>query len=535
MRRVVVAAWVSLGCFFVACGDDSASPTKEKDAGFDASGGEAAVGDGAAGNPDSSGDAWAEGPTEAAADGNPDGVEASVDSDGDCLPDGLEAPGDVDGDGKANDHDLDSDGDGLGDQLEDSNCNGQVDTGETSPVLPDTDGDGDSDLAETAAGTNPKDPNDSPTSSGYTVIVLPYGAASAVEVPIKEVSEIKAVDAYLLVDRSSSMASTLSALQVGLSSALSSGVCPPAGTGTLGACLGDLGVGVGSVGYVGSGGAAYQHIKDIQTGFGLSLPTGESGGCCDEGTLFALWSALTGKGTAASGCVVADTIGDRTGCPGGATGYPCFRSDALPFIYLFTDEPPMTGAGTLHCPSSSTVTQAAIASGARIVGIHRAGGGTATESDLNALATATRAVDSTNGNAPLVFDGAGSNAPTALKNALALSRVVPVNLGGRLLDDPSDAVDVTKAFEWRIDTAAAAQGDCVTSLSQKDSDQDGHLDTYLDATTGATLCWKLVVAPNTKVGATGKPQSFKATVEVVADGRAPTAQRPVFFVVPAKL
>ena len=52
---------------------------------------------------------------------------------------------------------LDSDGDGLADYSEDINGNGAVDTGETSPLLADTDGDGFDDGYEVLAGSSPLD------------------------------------------------------------------------------------------------------------------------------------------------------------------------------------------------------------------------------------------------------------------------------------------------------------------------------------------------------------------------------------------
>ncbi|MDD5751284.1 MAG: S-layer homology domain-containing protein, partial [Candidatus Peribacteraceae bacterium] len=55
---------------------------------------------------------------------------------------------------------LDSDGDGLTDAMEDTNGNGLVDTGETDPFDADTDGGGEADGAEVAAGRDPFDRKD---------------------------------------------------------------------------------------------------------------------------------------------------------------------------------------------------------------------------------------------------------------------------------------------------------------------------------------------------------------------------------------
>jgi len=55
---------------------------------------------------------------------------------------------------------IDSDRDGLADAREDRDLDGVVDTGETDPHDPDTDGDGFSDGAEASAGSDPLDPLD---------------------------------------------------------------------------------------------------------------------------------------------------------------------------------------------------------------------------------------------------------------------------------------------------------------------------------------------------------------------------------------
>jgi len=81
------------------------------------------------------------------------------DSDGDGLLDGADGLGDADGDGDIDALDTDSDNDGILDGDEDTDLDGVVDPGETSPDLADTDSDGLSDLQEGAAGSNPLDPD----------------------------------------------------------------------------------------------------------------------------------------------------------------------------------------------------------------------------------------------------------------------------------------------------------------------------------------------------------------------------------------
>ena len=86
-------------------------------------------------------------------DGLSDGAEIKIhktdpkndDTDGDGRMDGAGNEGltvDSDGDGIVNALDLDSDNDGLTDAVEDPNGNGSVNTGETSPIVYDSDADG---------------------------------------------------------------------------------------------------------------------------------------------------------------------------------------------------------------------------------------------------------------------------------------------------------------------------------------------------------------------------------------------------------
>jgi glycosidase len=83
---------------------------------------------------------------------------------GDLISERMCPDGDSDGDLEAGEYFLldlsayDTDGDGLPDLQEDANANGQLDAGETHPLVTDTDADGMTDGEEHQAGTNPNDP-----------------------------------------------------------------------------------------------------------------------------------------------------------------------------------------------------------------------------------------------------------------------------------------------------------------------------------------------------------------------------------------
>jgi len=77
--------------------------------------------------------------------------------------------------------DADTDGDGLSDAAEDRNLNGVVDAGESSPVEVDTDRDGQTDVSEVIAGTDPDSGKSAfrargATSGGYFLLSWPAAA-----------------------------------------------------------------------------------------------------------------------------------------------------------------------------------------------------------------------------------------------------------------------------------------------------------------------------------------------------------------------
>jgi hypothetical protein len=152
-------------------------------------------------------------------DGIPDYLDD--DSDGDGIPDRLEAgdadlttpPVDSDGDGRPDFRDVDSDNDGIPDGAEDTNHDGVLDPGETDPHQGDTDGDGVSDLVETVAGTDPRDPADNPQARGNFVFLVPYQEPPAPpEDTLRFRTSIREIDIYFLEDISVSMEAELQAI-----------------------------------------------------------------------------------------------------------------------------------------------------------------------------------------------------------------------------------------------------------------------------------------------------------------------------------
>ncbi|MBK9071597.1 MAG: hypothetical protein IPL79_11440 [Myxococcales bacterium] len=480
--------------------------------------------EGASGNVDTDGD------------GTPDYED--LDSDNDCRGDALEAgepPAvDTDGDGVADFRDVDSDDDGLADAAEDANCNGVRDGAETDPRLQDSDGDGVTDLVESAAGTNPTDAADNPQANGNFVFIVPYQAPpSPSDDNLDFTTALSNVDLYVMVDRSGSMLAEITTVRDNLATVVDNLQCPPLGNGDPATCIANLWAGVGSIGY--QNGDPYRHHVDMSNNPSFSsLPVAEPSNTSsiNEPMTFALWSAITGSGSAASGCSVA-TVAARTGCPAGRFGYPCFRADALPVIMLATDEPPLT---TYNCPNwSSTVRPAMQARGAKVVGILGSTTDGSVTTQLNQLATDTGAVDANNANAPLVFAGANTDSAAAIEQGLrTLALGVPLDMSARAVDvvQGGESVDAAAAFVQRLQTLQLGTALCSSGIADVDSNGDTYKDRYVNVTPGTPLCWKLVPKPNTTVPATSQPQLFKATIEVWGEDTTLLDTREVFFLVP---
>jgi len=484
---------------------------------------------------------------EGASDYDDDGIRnyLDLDADGDCVLDAMEGgnpPRDADQDHRWDFLDRDSDNDGIADTAEDANCNGEVDAGETDAADGDSDDDGVTDLVEVSAGTDPNDAADNPQANGDFVFVEPYQAPQTpTDDDLDFATDLQKVDVYVIVDRSGSMSTEITAVRDNLAQAIDGAQCPPLGNGSTDTCVPDLWAGGGTLGY--AGGSSFANYRDIQPNPTFTtLPVTEPSGCCQEAETFALWSAITGNGSATSGCSVS-SLAARTSCAGSPAanagyqtfGYPCFRVGALPVVILATDEAPRwDGADTYECPAwANTVRNQFAGRSAKLMGVLGSEPASHTLSDLQLMATETGAVDAANGNAPLVFDGAGSNADNAIAQGIrTLANGLPLDLSAIGRDDTSDAVDAVASFVDHLETLQSGTAQCAAGLTDQDSNADGFDDSYVDVRTGTPVCWKVFSKQNTTVPATAEPQLFRATVEVYGDGVTVLDTRDVFFLVP---
>ncbi|CAN5911985.1 hypothetical protein BH11MYX3_BH11MYX3_26040 [soil metagenome] len=478
---------------------------------------------------------------ETSADYDNDGLPnyQDLDSDADCVSDRLEKRGtpsaDTDGDGHPDFLDRDSDDDGVLDLTEDTNCNGVRDGNESDPRNGDSDNDGVSDLIELAAGTNPNDPASNPQANGDFVFVEPYQMPQMpLDSNLDFSTKLQAVDLYVLLDRSGSMSTEITSVKNNLASVVSNLACPPLGTGTPGNCIPDLWAGAATIGYQGSGAAAFQNWVDIQPNPSFAgLPITDPGGSNSAEPLsFAAWAAVTGGGGAGYSM---GSVPARTGCAAGRFGYPCFRSNALPVVLLATDEPPISAGDTYKSPTWAAVKPVFTAAKARLVGILGDGYTAGTDSDLRTMATDTGAIDALNGNAPLVFNGSGAGAAAAIQTGLfRLANGLPLDINAVSSDDPSDSVNAVASFVDHLQTLQLGTAQCTSGLNDIDTNSDTYKDKFLQVRTGTPVCWKVVSKQNTTVPATDAPQLFRATVTVYGDGITQLDQRDVFFLVPPK-
>ncbi len=464
------------------------------------------------------------------------------DSDGDCVPDqaearGLTPPADTDADGRPDFVDRDSDNDGIADGDEDANCNGAVDGGESSASDEDSDDDGVSDLIETAAGTDPTDPSSNPQANGDFVFLEPYQEPqSPTEDDLDFSTSLKAVDIYVLLDRSGSMSAEIASVKANLSAVVANLSC----SSGLPNCIPDLWAGAATFGYSSSGAQAFQNWVDVQpnANFAPVVTSEPPGGSTREATNYALLAAITGEGGAAYGLSSVPARATCAGSPAGAAGfgYGCFRPTALPVVLLATDEPPISSGDTYTTPNfASVVAPQYTTRAARVVGILGDGAPASVGNDLRSIATATGAVDAGNGNAPLVFNGFGAGASTAIENGIrTLAAGLPIDINAVTVDDAADAVDAVAAFVDHLETLQLGTPECANGLTAIDTNADSFADQFVQVRAGTPVCWKVVSKQNTTVPATDQPQLFKATVAVYGDGVTQLDTRDVYFLVPPR-
>ncbi len=454
-------------------------------------------------------------------DGMPDRWDE--DTDGDGISDADEAgdtdfsspPFDTDMDRTPDFRDTDSDADGLSDA--------QEHTAGSNPLAADTDGDGVTDLVEVASGTGVTDPADNPRAHGNFVFLEPYQAAPSPDRDTLDfATDIRVADVYFLIDTTGSMQGSIDNVRNSLSAA--GGIIEQVRS-----TISEAWFGVGDFKDFGDA-YVFQHRADISADpavaqAGVNGLFAGGGGDDPEGDVPALWTVATGSG--------------RSGCPAGTTGYPCFRSTAVPIVVLITDVAFHNGPGGSRPYAGYTdyATMSAAVQAARIrvigVGVTPSPPGASPIPDLPAIALDSGAVDAA-GNALVTTANDGSVSTTVVNQIQTLAAATSLAVAVQYQDDASDTVDTFAAFVAYIEARQAGDpGRGCAAASAHDTNGDGHADTFDNVRAGTRVCFDIVVKQNDTVMPTTQPQLLRATLQVVGDGFTPLGTpRDVFFLVP---
>jgi hypothetical protein len=372
-------------------------------------------------------------------------------------------------------------------------------------------------------------------------------------------TDIRVADVYFVVDTTGSMGGAIANVRTSLSTP---------GTGIIDQVrveIADVWFGVGGFddyqvapyGYALYGDRAYYHLQDL-TG---DIPTAQAavntlathfGGDGPESLIPALWSIATGMGLPGMGGWPTDRAtgaGGFAACPAAmSTGWPCFRTGAVPIIVAITDiqthngppltpggpdSQPYTVAGADVAPRYMAAIDALNAVNAKVIGV--AVNGTSAQADLNAIATATGAVDGAG--MPLVsVASAGSVSSAIVAQIRTLANDTPLDISVVFDDDTTDAVDTWAAFVDHLEAnevGDAGRG-CAARMGE-DTDADGYADTFRSVTPGNPVCFDIIVKQNDTVMPTRDPQLFRATLRVLGDGFTELDRRDVFFLVPPEV
>ncbi len=137
------------------------------------------------------------------------------------------------------------------------------------------------------------------------------------------------------------------------------------------------------------------------------------------------------------------------------------------------------------------------------------------------------------GQCPLVFRVGLNDVGNAIAPAIkVLAKGGSFDIGARIQDDPSDAVDAVAEFVNYIETSSSSTAPCTGAHATEDRDGDGHHDWFLNLTTGESVCFDLIPKKNLTVPATEDEQRFKAYLDIQANGVTSVGRVEVTFIVP---
>lgn len=555
------------------------------------------------------------------------------DSDNDTILDRHEGGGDIDRDGIPNFRDLDSDADGIEDAVEAGDgdlstpphfCANEVDpttcnaAGTECTVSPDeypdyldfdsdndglgdaeevalgtnlcgidSDGDGQSDLAEGAYEQYNCPDHTTGTDCGcatspsctiparHFYVVLPYGDAP-IQRNLEFGTTISVADIFFITDTTGSMSGTVNNVKRSVAGAGGiieriADTIPDAWVG--GGQFDDMPFGSYGGGsdepfILAIGMTPPERSASVQTAFNaISMHGGADG---PESGTQALWQIITGEGNTWMYSGSRYTIAaHRDACLDGGWGAPCFRDGALPIVVLFTDicqhngppdEDPSCDpyTGITPAPALWTDTMAAMnRRGARFIGVNASGSytcATTTAPDdynpcwfLKRTANETGTVD-LDGN-PLVYDLPNTASTTDFADSVveAIETVatrVALDVDTALRDDSSDTerVDARSFIKRRTpacnsDVAGEpSTSDCwaePTGVTHDQAIATFDLSTFYGVVPGTRVTFRITFQNDFYVNPDFRTKLFVAFIDVRGGGTTVLDTRQVFVVVPA--
>jgi len=517
------------------------------------------------------------------------GCQPGEDADGDGISDDLEGTADIDGDGVPNREDDDSDGDGIPDADEhlpsthpcapydhdgddiadaydtDSDNDGLTDEEErmlgTDPREADTDGDGVPDVVEArGSGTDPTDATDTvPVDDFY--VVLPYLGSHEMR-PLQFGTNIEIADVMFLVDMTGSMRGERTNLINGLVDVIIPGIQAEVSNVRFAAGgMDDYPVSP----YGGGNDRPFYSLTEVIGGAAdagrWSLPAGPTtcpsdpatndigvirgmpngepdileavqglpchgGSDGPESYVPALWATATGSGLSWPGGSVPDAT-----CGASRTGYPCFRSGALPIVLLFGDYSFHNGPGgvdpySFPAPTYNEARDALNAIGARVITIFS--GDSSLRGHYRNISRDTGAVRADG--SPLFFqisaDGSGLDT-TVVDAVVELVSGTPQDVSTRTENVPGnpDDFDATLFIKSIIPVEGYVDGVAGVGYDSKDAT------TFYQVIPGTIVEFEVDFWNDVRMPATVS-QVFVARIIVVGNGVADLDSRNVYILVP---